>query len=497
MRIMDLNIEALVVRLVFFAVLVILFMAWQRFRAPPFPLPPSPRGELLLGHVRLVPTHHPEVYYQNLAKELDTDILFFKQFRTPVVVLNTAKAADEILSKRGANYCDRPRFVMFEVMGWERTLTFLPWGNRFKAHRAHLQTSFTPSNVVQYQGLQEYEARQAVWSLNQRPRNWETPIRRFASAIVLKVAFGLNLEGNDDPYIKIAFDVAEAIGNGGSAGSTVVDYFPILRHFPHWISPSTALRRARRWSWAIKRLHDTPFAAAKRDFDFGIANQSYVYPLFEKHAKNISEKLPIEFSLADIKGSAGAIFAAGSDTTHASIMVVILNLLLNPRVVHKARALLDEAIGTDRLPSLKDRNNPRLRYLEFIVQETLRWRPLSPVGVPHKSLQDDIYNGMFIPRGTEVYFNTWAMSRDESVYKNPDSFNPDRYISVEDGGDGEPFLNGPFGFGRRICVGRHLALASVWIVLATLIATTDISKALDPEGKEIEPIIEFTTGLAR
>lgn len=222
-----------------------------------------------------------------------------------------------------------------------------------------------------------------------------------------------------------------------------------------------------------------------------------MHPLFEKHAKNRSESLPSEFSLADIKGSAGAIFAAGSDTTHASILVVILNLLLNPHVAHKARALLDEAIGTDRLPSLKDRNHPKLRYLELIVQETLRWRPLSPVGIPHKSLQDDIYNGMFIPRGTEVYFNTWAMSRDEDVYKNPDIFNPDRYMPADDGGYGEPFLNGSFGFGRRICVGRHLAMASIWIFLATLVATTDINKAVDSEGKELEPIVEFTTGLAR
>jgi hypothetical protein len=45
----------------------------------------------------------------------DTDILYFEQLRTPVIVLNTVKAAEELLSKRGANYSDRPRFVLFEV----------------------------------------------------------------------------------------------------------------------------------------------------------------------------------------------------------------------------------------------------------------------------------------------------------------------------------------------------------------------------------------------
>lgn len=41
------------------------------------------------------------------------------------------------------------------------------------------------------------------------------------------------------------------------------------------------------------------------------------------------------------------------------------------------------------------------------------------------------------------------MSRDLSVYKDPERFNPDRYIPKQDGGDEEPFLVGPFGFGRR------------------------------------------------
>ena len=45
----------------------------------------------------------------------ETDILYLKQLQTPVIVLNTVKAAEELLSKRGTNYSDRPRFVLFEV----------------------------------------------------------------------------------------------------------------------------------------------------------------------------------------------------------------------------------------------------------------------------------------------------------------------------------------------------------------------------------------------
>lgn len=63
-------------------------------------------------------------------------------------------------------------------MGWGRTLTFLPWGSRFKAHRTHLQTAFTKTSVVQYREIQEHEARQALHTIAQRPDDWEIALRR-------------------------------------------------------------------------------------------------------------------------------------------------------------------------------------------------------------------------------------------------------------------------------------------------------------------------------
>lgn len=52
-----------------------------------------------------------------------------------------------------------------------------------------------------------------------------------------------------------------------------------------------------------------------------------------------------------------------------------------------------------------------------------------------------------------------------------------------------------FGLGRRACVGKYIAEASVWIVAATMLATLDIGKAVDADGKDIYPDPEFTDGL--
>lgn len=49
---------------------------------------------------------------------------------------------------------------------------------------------------------------------------------------------------------------------------------------------------------------------------------------------------------------------------------------------------------------------------------------------------------------------------------------------------------------HRICVGRHLAQASVWIILATFLATTDIDRPIDAQGEPIQQNPVFSTGLA-
>lgn len=201
------------------------------------------------------------------------------------------------------------------------------------------------------------------------------------------------------------------------------------------------------------------------------------------------------FTTDDYKGVTAAIYAAGQDTVWSTLVVFVLNMLLHPQVQKKAQEEIDSIIGRDHLPTFEDRE--RLPYLNFVLQETLRWGPVSPLGIPHRSLKDDVYKGMFIPKGSFVIANALAMTHDENTYVDPESFDPERYVSKLEGGRGEPFPIGHFGYGRRICPGQYLGAASVWIVMATLLATFDIKKAVGEDGLEITPVVKLTPGLTR
>jgi len=106
--------------------------------------------------------------------------------------------------------------------------------------------------------------------------------------------------------------------------------------------------------------------------------------------------------------------------------------------------------------------------------------------------------------------------RDETLFKDPHTFSPERYLEPVDEETArrrDPKVYS-FGFGRRvrpaylrlnlsitlplqICPGRHLAHSSTWILMASFLATMNISKAVDANGKQIEPEIKYTNSFFR
>jgi cytochrome P450 len=82
-------------------------------------------------------------------------------------------------------------------------------------------------------------------------------------------------------------------------------------------------------------------------------------------------------------------------------------------------------------------------------------------------------------------------------YPEPERFNPERYLRPD--GQLDPSVRNPrtacFGFGRRICPGRFIADASLFITVSTLLATINVVRAKDAEGNEIVPEVDVTSGI--
>ena len=138
--------------------------------------------------------------------------------------------------------------------------------------------------------------------------------------------------------------------------------------------------------------------------------------------------------------------------TISTVQTFFMAMACYPEVQLKARAELDAIVGPNRLPTFEDRSS--LPYITAIAKESMRWQSVVPLGIPHRSLEDDEYRGYFIPKGSAVIANLYAFSRDESVYPEPETFNPERFLKD---GKIDPTVRDPnsfvFGYGRRYVYG--------------------------------------------
>jgi cytochrome P450 len=75
-------------------------------------------------------------------------------------------------------------------------------------------------------------------------------------------------------------------------------------------------------------------------------------------------------------------------------------MILYPDVQSRALAEINVVCG-DNIPTFEHR--PALPYIEAICREILRWQPIVPLGLPHMSIEDDIYEGYFIPKGPHIF----------------------------------------------------------------------------------------------
>uniref|UniRef100_A0A0W0FW70 Cytochrome P450 n=1 Tax=Moniliophthora roreri TaxID=221103 RepID=A0A0W0FW70_MONRR len=163
-------------------------------------------------------------------------------------------------------------------------------------------------------------------------------------------------------------------------------------------------------------------------------------------------------------------------------MLFILFMLWYPEVLKKAREEVDRVVGSDRLPTFEDEE--QLPYVMACIKELLRCRPPTP-------LEDTFYNGYFIPKGTLVFGNVWAMQMDPVRFPNPREFIPERWFTrstyEKTSGSMKWANNGPdrdnytFGWGQRFCQGMHLAEASMFITISRIIWGLDFECSAPPD----------------
>ncbi|KZV64301.1 cytochrome P450 [Peniophora sp. CONT] len=458
------------------AILVVRYLKspWRR-------LPPGPPGLPLIGNALqlkdeqwLLFSAWRKIYGASMTLcLLDTitniglgpgDMFYLNAAGQPIIVVNTHSIAVDLLDRRASRYADRPS----NIVGWEIMSggLFFAFGRDNDRWRRMRKASHEAVNKVVTHGVDEYlisDALALARSGLQNPSTWDDHLHRASGNSMLSCLYGEPPSYNEhDSRIGYINEFDEHLIRAITPGAHWVEMLPWLRHIPS---------RFAAWKKSAETLYreaDGKFIRMFECVQESIVNGNE-WPSFASTLIHQAGRYGL--NTRENAWCTATMFAGGAHTTAAIMKWWTLAMLVYPDVQKRAQRELDVVVGRARTPTFADM--PHLPYISAMVKEVVRWGPLAPLGVPHRSTEDDVYEGYFIPKGTIVIPNVWELNRDVEMFGiDADRFNPARYLDEK----GQLLPDPPgtkddghftYGFGRRVCVGKHVANKGLFIEIAT------------------------------
>ncbi|KAI0295618.1 cytochrome P450 [Multifurca ochricompacta] len=418
-------------------------------------LPPSPPRIPIVGNMSQL--KNKKWLFSSDCKGRFSEVMYLDAMGRQTIVFNSLKSAYNVLERRAGIYSGRPRFIIAqEILNEGLGMVLMDYGE--------------PSKLSPYS---DKRGQILVSALLDDPQNRHGHFQRAGTSNILSILYDYpTLESANDKAVE---DINRSVQWSSQAVSRtfLVEFFPWMIHVPKGLGFfRDAFERSAQRADMYLRLFDR----VRVDLASGGDRPSFSASLMQNHDRyHLSEREMVSLS--------GQLYGAGSETTSTTLMWWTLAMVAFPQVQRRAQAELDAVVGCSRLPTFTDA--PHLPYVRAVVREVLRWRP----------------PGMFIPKGATCIANIWQCNHDRAIFgEDADDFRPERHL--DEGGE---LLPGPietnqeghlsFGFGRRICVGKHLANDTLFISTARILWATTIEHVLDENGKEVVPDLEgFTDG---
>ncbi|KAL4260675.1 cytochrome P450 family protein [Pleurotus pulmonarius] len=456
----------------YFTVISLHIVRWYQLRKK---MPPGPLGLPFIGNSHQVPAVKPWRKFQAWNEQYGPVVSLFLG-STPVVVLGTPQAAQDLLDKRSEIYSSRPRFIMGgEILSDNKRGLMLPYGEEWRKFRKILHSGFHARKSEEYQPIQSLESKIMMHQILAEPKNYERHIQRYAASVVTSVTYGRRIDSVDEWVVRENMRAMDYLTSVNIPGKYIVESMPWLLNLPlrlQWFRKAPEAQRQRDVKF-LMHLYDE----VKSRMDEGTIADCLTSQTISISEKNGWEALDVAYAVSSP-------FGAGIETTAGTLSVFFLAMLHYPETMKKAQQEIDSVIGPERMPEFEHKDS--LPYVNALINETLRWRPVAALGgSPHAVTSDDKYHGMYIPKGSTVFANLVGIMHDPGTFPDPDTFRPERFLETSDPCFKDFTL--PFGFGRRICPGMHLARNSVFMNITRILWGFNILPKKDNRNRDVLP----------
>ncbi|XP_077518739.1 cytochrome P450 2C28-like [Amblyomma americanum] len=471
----------LALSLVFCALLFALIESW--IRRPRIPtgkrLAPGPKGLPLVGHLPFARKVFDHKGCVELSKKYGP-VIRFKVGVKDVVILNDFESIKEVLTRkemlhRSQNLIfDRPEakgILALNGDAWQDN-------RRFCLHVLR-DLGFGKKSMEEHiKDEAEYLA-DIISELRGSPVDVKTYLVPSISNNITALVFGSRYPFDDHRRKFLDQRLGQVLKLLGAGN--------LLTFTPGWLSalvgvlPFTTIKAVQNVfgevleyiSQQVKEHEETLEESVNRDF----------IDAFIKKMRETKDNPHSSYQMKNLIGNVGNFFGAGSNTVQMTIHWHLLNCADKPYTVQRSiQKEVDDVIGRERQPRWED--NKKMPYTMATIWEMYRWRTVAPLSIPREAAADSAYNDYFIPKGTIVMPNLWAVHMDPRHWKNPEDFNPHRFLNKDGSGlNIKPDQLIPFSIGRRMCPGETLATVEIFLYLTTLLQKFTV---LPPYGASID-----------
>ncbi|XP_061194478.1 steroid 17-alpha-hydroxylase/17,20 lyase-like [Saccostrea echinata] len=475
MAILSLNVQTILAGLTI-GLLVYYVIKRMRYR-----LPPGPWCIPLVGHYQVYSSVEIHKKAAELSKKYGP-VLRLSFGPQTWIILNNNDVVLEAMVKKKADFAGRPKFNSGEVFTeGGKDIAFTNYSPTWKFHRKvagkalrHYLQGDLLENMIQ-DNTEKFLAKMAE---EKEPFVFKEYVDLMVFHQLYTICFG-EKRPVDDPevkaFLKLDNDLLDLFGAG-----LLEDIIPYLKD----ICPTAKWKKVNKMIEEILQKLHTKFKQHVDTFSPD-KNRDFIDSLLmaRQEAENEGDEAALE-RLDDtyLVQTISNIFFAGVDTTRFAMDWFVYFMTRFPEIQIKCQEEIDRVVGSGH-PSMKDRNN--LDYTEACLFETLRLGNVAGLGVPHMTICDTQVGGYDIPKGTTVAINVWALHLDPKYWKDPEKFDPYRYLDEE--GKMKPVKPEswlPFSAGRRVCLGETVAKPELLLMCANLLQRFDIRL---PDGVKANP----------
>lgn len=415
---------------------------------------PGPPSYFLIGNMMELTHDHLPIHLTRLAQRYGS-IYRLKCGNTTMVILNSTEVIREALVKKWSDFAGRPiSYTGNIVSGGGYSISLGDYTEAWKAHRRLVHSALQRCCQKSLHEVIERHAlrlKKILVDYKGTAVDLSEDFTVAASNVITTLAFEKEYDKSSAELQQLHSCLNEIVALWGSSWISALDSFPLLRKLPNPV-----------FSRLLKEV-------VRRD-DI-IQNHLNSYKFQDKRSEDVitgSLLLGLEQNMmltdTHVHMATVDLLIGGTETTAAWLNWTIAFLLHRPemqtRVYEELCTVLD-----GQYPKYSDRH--RLPVLSAMVNEVLRLRPVAPLAVPHRAIRDSSIAGYFIPKNTVVIPNLFGAHHDPSVWSEPYSFRPERFL--EEGGGAFARALVPFGGGARLCLGESVAKMELFLFTAYLL----------------------------